>query len=66
MQLLLLLGLDLFGVNMAFLPCLGCGKPTEYRCADCAIDKREYIPVCENPECRNKHEKENCSRPTKF
>lgn len=49
-----------------FEPCSICKKETEYRCADCTIDKREYIPVCKNPECRNKHEQMNCSRPIKY
>lgn len=47
-------------------PCSICKKLTEYLCADCVIDKKEYIPVCENPKCRDEHEKQGvCSRPNK-
>lgn len=47
-------------------PCSICKTLTEYRCADCAIDKKEYIPVCENPKCRDLHEEKFCSRKQKY
>jgi hypothetical protein len=43
-------------------PCSICGKPTEYLCADCAIDKHESVRVCESPKCRDEHEAKNHSK----
>ncbi len=38
------------------LPCTICEKLTQWLCADCRIDKKERIAICENPTCRDKHE----------
>lgn len=53
---------------MAECPCVSCGKPTEWRCADCAIGRfqathpdvrvRESVAVCESPACRDAHERQ--------
>jgi hypothetical protein len=46
-------------------PCVSCGKLTEWACADCMIDTRISVHICENPECRDKHEKSgNCTNPS--
>jgi hypothetical protein len=37
-------------------PCISCGTPTEWCCADCMIYARTPVAVCEKPECRDKHE----------
>lgn len=42
--------------------CSCCGRLTKYICADCLVDKVKFIPVCENIECRNKHELRDCSK----
>jgi hypothetical protein len=36
--------------------CSSCGSLTGYCCADCMIERREKVFVCEKPECRDKHE----------
>jgi hypothetical protein len=47
--------------------CVGCGKLTNYCCADCMIDRVGKVYVCESPDCRNKHENTNkCSRTAKL
>lgn len=48
-------------------PCVVCGNPTEWRCADCGIanihkshptkNERADVAVCESPACRDAHEK---------
>lgn len=44
--------------------CVGCGKKTDYKCPFCLICKRIDVFVCENQECREKHEasSEGCAR----
>lgn len=39
-------------------PCVVCGANTVLACSDCAIDSggRESVHVCDNRECRNRHE----------
>ena len=49
-------------------PCIICGKLTEWRCADCAINhihsnhpimkEKLDTAICERPECRDEHEKQ--------
>lgn len=42
--------------------CVGCGKLTNYRCPFCLVMDRTSIAVCEQPECRAKHESNGCAR----
>ena len=49
-------------------PCIICGKLTEWRCADYAINhihsnhpimkEKSDTAICERPECRDEHEKQ--------
>ena len=36
--------------------CTGCGEMTDYLCPFCRVIEGSYIPVCEEAECREKHE----------
>ena len=42
--------------------CSCCGELTKYICADCLVDKVQFVPVCGNVECRNKHVSKDCSK----
>ena len=41
--------------------CSCCGELTKYICADCLVDKVEFVPVCHDTKCRSKHDLKNCS-----
>lgn len=41
-------------------PCVSCGDMTEWRCADCYIDKGYPVALCHLRECREKHETNGC------
>jgi hypothetical protein len=43
--------------------CHICDKRTELKCSDCAINLRAEVFVCENPKCRDEHEKRYCAGP---
>lgn len=47
-------------------PCTICDKETEWCCADCRIDRKITVYVCESRECRDKHEQINCSKENKL
>jgi hypothetical protein len=42
--------------------CVGCKKKTTYRCPFCLVYDHLSIYICENPECREKHESIGCVR----
>jgi len=50
---------DTFGKDSYTAPdkCVGCGKGTQYFCPFCYRYLSLTIHICENPECREKHEK---------
>lgn len=43
-------------------PCEGCGSDTDFVCPFCLTYARELHAVCGKPECREKHEKQECIR----
>lgn len=48
--------------NQTLRACESCGSDTNYLCPFCRIFLRQDIPVCEKPECREKHESIGCIR----
>lgn len=45
--------------------CVGCGKPTVFSCPFCLLRLSLSVPICEKPECREKHEANGCIRTRK-
>jgi len=53
--------------TVGVMTCVGCGEDTRWVCPFCKIYRREEIPLCASPQCREKHEREysGCARTAK-